>query len=413
MSVMAAAVVREMGIMHLVIGSESYKTASGVVTQALGRIDEVAIRKGPGVSVEVLPLTTVNLLQNVQSKIQMKDATVDPKLTLQDQTDEFMKEELSDSDDYADWIQWVSDEEERRACSRGSVVSREIPVVLQTHRPSGDESSPRQASSSLGCSDEGSRWADISQKIRVDQDLGEEREQQLWKMLGNYQDVFAWNKKELGCCTIGEHNIDTQGFPPCNVSPGRLSFWEETEVKRQIGIQPDPGKIQAVVHFPTPRSVTNVRSFLGLTGYYRNFKIMHRPGLKHANADALSRNPVGSADDDDDFGEGIQDAVVDQSGKEQELLYIRKGEETEWVGVMRKDTRFIQHDACCFGINHKIGANQHHLFMFDAVAEEDQFEELTQEGMTISGQDAPVQQRDVPAAIKRKRSQYFGKQQQL
>jgi hypothetical protein len=37
------------------------------------------------------------------------------------------------------------------------------------------------------------------------------------------------------------------------------------------GIQPDPGKIEAVLHFPTPRNVTNVRSFLGLTGYYRKY----------------------------------------------------------------------------------------------------------------------------------------------
>jgi hypothetical protein len=36
------------------------------------------------------------------------------QLTLQDRTDEFMKEEISDSDDYADWIQWVSAEEQRR-----------------------------------------------------------------------------------------------------------------------------------------------------------------------------------------------------------------------------------------------------------------------------------------------------------
>ncbi len=36
------------------------------------------------------------------------------QLTLQDQTDEFMKEEISESDDYGDWIQWVSDEEGRR-----------------------------------------------------------------------------------------------------------------------------------------------------------------------------------------------------------------------------------------------------------------------------------------------------------
>jgi hypothetical protein len=107
MSIMAAAVVREMGMMHLVFGSETYKTASGIVTQAMGRINEVSIktggvqclmtfmvvdtdcydvllvldflikigaivdvergliqvRHGLGADVEVLPLTMVNMLQ--------------------------------------------------------------------------------------------------------------------------------------------------------------------------------------------------------------------------------------------------------------------------------------------------------------------------------------------------------------
>ncbi len=36
-----------------------------------------------------------------------------------------------------------------------------------------------------------------------------------------------------------------------------------------------------------------------------NFKILHRPRLKHTNVDALSRNPVGQATDDDDFSEEI------------------------------------------------------------------------------------------------------------
>jgi predicted aspartyl protease len=106
MSVMAAVVVRELGMMHLVTGSKTYKTASGVVTQALGKIDEILVkvggvqctmtfmvvdtdsydvllgldffikigaivdvdrgliqvRHGPGANVEVLPLTMVNLL---------------------------------------------------------------------------------------------------------------------------------------------------------------------------------------------------------------------------------------------------------------------------------------------------------------------------------------------------------------
>jgi hypothetical protein len=125
MSVMAAAVVREMGMMHSVVGSESFKTASGVVTQALGRIDEVVvnvggvhctmtfmvvdidsydvllgldflmkigavvdvergliqIRRGPGTNVEVLPLTTVNLLQNVNVESREQDAAIDTRGT--------------------------------------------------------------------------------------------------------------------------------------------------------------------------------------------------------------------------------------------------------------------------------------------------------------------------------------------
>jgi hypothetical protein len=63
-------------------------------------------------------------------------------------------------------------------------------------------------------------------------------------VLGRYQDVFTWNKGELGCCTIGEHSIDTQGFPPCTVSPGRLSYWEEAEVKRHIDVLVDLGKMK-------------------------------------------------------------------------------------------------------------------------------------------------------------------------
>jgi hypothetical protein len=37
------------------------------------------------------------------------------------------------------------------------------------------------------------------------------------------------------------------------------------------GTKPDLGKIETVLHFPTPRTVTSVRSFLGLTGYYRKY----------------------------------------------------------------------------------------------------------------------------------------------
>ena len=37
------------------------------------------------------------------------------------------------------------------------------------------------------------------------------------------------------------------------------------------GIRVDPAKIEAVVNWKPPRSVTEVRSFLGLARYYRRF----------------------------------------------------------------------------------------------------------------------------------------------
>ena len=35
------------------------------------------------------------------------------------------------------------------------------------------------------------------------------------------------------------------------------------------GIFVDPEKIEAIMNWPTPRNVTDVRSFMGLAGYYR------------------------------------------------------------------------------------------------------------------------------------------------
>jgi hypothetical protein len=43
------------------------------------------------------------------------------------------------------------------------------------------------------------------------------------------------------------------------------------------GTKPDPGKIEVVLHFPQPKTVTNVRSFLSLTGYYQNYVRVSQP----------------------------------------------------------------------------------------------------------------------------------------
>ena len=49
------------------------------------------------------------------------------------------------------------------------------------------------------------------------------------------------------------------------------------------GISVDLEKIEAIMNWPTPRNVTDVRSFMGLAGYYRRFikdsPKLHMPSL--------------------------------------------------------------------------------------------------------------------------------------
>jgi hypothetical protein len=69
-------------------------------------------------------------------------------------------------------------------------------------------------------------------------------------------------------CKLREVNL--------KLNPNKCSFAVKTitflgHVVSKEGTRPDPGKIEAVMHFPQPKTVTNVKSFLGLTGYYRKY----------------------------------------------------------------------------------------------------------------------------------------------
>jgi hypothetical protein len=183
------------------------------------------------------------------------------QLMLQEQTDGIVTEENSDGDDYADWIKWSADAKENRlsVCKSarnvlGLVLLQQhkpnrdsmIPMIFQTTQAKTDEPDlkPNEGCASCSHSELEIRWKEICERIKIDTDLDGHGQQQLWATLEKYKDVFAWNKGELGYCTIGEHSIDTQGFPPCNASPGRLSYWEEIEVKRQIDVLVDLGKMR-------------------------------------------------------------------------------------------------------------------------------------------------------------------------
>ncbi|CAK9220397.1 unnamed protein product [Sphagnum troendelagicum] len=301
MSVMAAVVVRELGLMHLVAGLKAYKTASGAVTQALCRIEEVPIkvggvlckmtfmvvdtdsydillgldllikigaivdveqgliqvRRGPGTDVEVLRLTLVNLLQRSGSvggehhdhctqeqtvrisgvmkeapyfhpqdedeRLSELDSSSDSghseeskeedqtrgtdeggsefgntelenlilkegpqlilQLILQDKADDLLKEEITDEEDYADWIRWAAEEEQQMQNLSEAAIAAEESVLLQLQQ--------MEVADSNGCVEERimknpkeeTRWSEICQKIRIDQHLDKGMEQQLWSVL--------------------------------------------------------------------------------------------------------------------------------------------------------------------------------------------------------------------------------------
>jgi len=53
------------------------------------------------------------------------------QLTLQEQADNFMREEITDADDYADWIKWVADAEQKKQALADGLNHVEVPVLLQ------------------------------------------------------------------------------------------------------------------------------------------------------------------------------------------------------------------------------------------------------------------------------------------
>jgi hypothetical protein len=55
---------------------------------------------------------------------------------------------------------------------------------------------------------------EIKFKINIDPTLDQGRVVQLWELLQQFLDVIAYHKSKLGCYKIGEHIMDTQGFPP-------------------------------------------------------------------------------------------------------------------------------------------------------------------------------------------------------
>ncbi|CAM6050336.1 unnamed protein product [Sphagnum compactum] len=56
------------------------------------------------------------------------------QLILQEQADDFMKEEITDANDYADWIEWVSDAEQGKQAFSEAANCAEVHVLLQVQQ---------------------------------------------------------------------------------------------------------------------------------------------------------------------------------------------------------------------------------------------------------------------------------------
>ncbi|CAM6010004.1 unnamed protein product [Sphagnum balticum] len=116
------------------------------------------------------------------------------QLMLQEQLDDFMNEELTKADDYADWIRWVADAEQSGCAKRTPDAA--VTLVLQQPSPCDvpsiptlrqvaqikDVDSDRRTTERLDPSSHeemDTRWSEMCRRIRIDGNLDEGRQQQL------------------------------------------------------------------------------------------------------------------------------------------------------------------------------------------------------------------------------------------
>jgi hypothetical protein len=142
--------------------------------------------------------------------------------------------------------------------------------------------------------------------------------------------------------------------------------------------------------------------------------------MRHTNVDALSRNPVGAAVDDEEFGREIQDLSIHKPEGPIEatrgLFVAQSGKESEWLGLRRRSRGLKQHFKCCFGINHWRRLEEHHIYMLEVLTETSQDEgddspddrdEGIREEIRISESSKSKQ------VVEKGKTKYYDKKQQL
>ena len=68
--------------------------------------------------------------------------------------------------------------------------------------------------------------------------------------------------------TLREHELYAK-LSKCDFWLQEVDFLGHVVCKE--GIRVDPKKVEAMMHWPRPTNVTEIRSFLGFAGYYKKF----------------------------------------------------------------------------------------------------------------------------------------------
>jgi len=120
-----------------------------------------------------------------------------------------------------------------------------------------------------------------------------------------------------------------------------------------------------------------------------DFKIVHRPSLKHTNVDALNKNPIGKASEDDDFNREIQDVGPPRDDPTEKMLAIRCDQSSNWTSQ-----EFVTHQRCRSGLNQGCGLEEHQLLMLNVITEMDPLQEhsesLAREKLQGTGTSIPT-----------------------
>lgn len=104
-------------------------------------------------------------------------------------------------------------------------------------------------------------------------------------VMSGLQGIACWVFLDDVICighNLDEHNkrlrqvFDRLAMHNLKLQPEKCSFLRKEVIYlghliSQDGIKPDPSKTIAVSSFPKPKTPKNIKSFLGLVGYYRRF----------------------------------------------------------------------------------------------------------------------------------------------